>query len=400
MAEKPQLTFVKYAKGQYIIVEGKTAENFFIIRQGQAMLSKEAEIVRESDSNLLGPGDFFGVVSAMSSHSYIETVQALGDMMLVSVNRSQFEGLIQFNTPIAMKVIQQFSRRMRYLNDELTKLTLKSRVSEDETDALFKVGDFYRRKADLEKAIYAYRTYVTKYPTGKFARASLDNLKALAPNMPPPPAMKPGFARVYNKDAIIFAEGEPGDELYIIQSGTVKITKILDTGEIVLAVLKAGDMFGEMALLESKPRSANAIATGACVLMVIKIANFETMAATQPQIIGKLTQTLAERIWFSYKQLVNTQIIDPLGRMYDAMYMQLEKDRAPIEPQTFHTFSFGPQELAKMVGVPDREINLYVSKLLQEKIVAVSSDKVVVNDVAELAKLSAYYRKMKRRGLS
>lgn len=75
-----QLSFVNFKRDSYIIVEGKqNADRFFIIRSGKVRLFKEVEVVEEEGGNILGPGDFFGVVSTMSSHSQIETAQALTD---------------------------------------------------------------------------------------------------------------------------------------------------------------------------------------------------------------------------------------------------------------------------------------------------------------------------------
>ena len=90
------------------------------------------------------------------------------------------------------------------------------------------------------------------------ASGFLETLKAF--NEAPFEAGSDDFLRTYNKNKIIFADGELGESLYIIQKGTVKITKILNGNEIILAILKHGDIFGEMALLENKPRSASAIA--------------------------------------------------------------------------------------------------------------------------------------------
>jgi len=117
---------------------------------------------------------------------------------------------------------------------------------------------------------------------------------------------------------MIFSENEPGTELYIIQRGVVKISKIVEDNEVLLALLKPGDIFGEMALLENKPRSASAIASEDVSVMVVTKSNFERMVQTQPQLITKLTTKLAERLWLIYKQLANTLIQDPLGRLYDA----------------------------------------------------------------------------------
>ena len=58
--------------------------------------------------------------------------------------------------------------------------------------------------------------------------------------------------RYYPKDTMIFSECQSGQDMFIIQDGQVKISKVVDGNEVVLAVLKKGDFFGEMALLENK----------------------------------------------------------------------------------------------------------------------------------------------------
>ena len=131
MANPLQLSIVKFNKNSYIIVEGKQdATCFYIIRGGKVGLSKEVAIVEEEGGSILGPGDFFGVVSTMSSHSHIETAQALTDVSLIAVRRDQYDLLIEKNAPVAMKIIQGFSRRMRYLDEAVTRLTFKSTATE------------------------------------------------------------------------------------------------------------------------------------------------------------------------------------------------------------------------------------------------------------------------------
>jgi CRP-like cAMP-binding protein len=195
---------------------------------------------------------------------------------------------------------------------------------------------------------------------------------------------------------MLFAEGEPGEELFIIQRGSVTIAKIVDNNEVLLAVLKAGDIFGEMALLEAKPRVANAVAYEECQVMAVNRANFEHMIKNQPQLIARLTTLLAERIWFIYKQLANTLITDPLGRMYDALLIQLEKNRIPLESNTPYTFDFGPKELASMVGLPQKDANLLFRKMLENKKILIGGDKIYTTSVQEIIKQTEFYRKMQK----
>jgi len=392
-----QLAFVNYKKDSYIVVEGKpNADRFFIIREGKVRLSKDVEVVEEEGGSILGPGDFFGVVSTMSSHSHIETAMAITDVTLISVMKEQYGQLIQNNTPVAMKIILQFSKRMRYLDEALTRLTLKSTAEED-VSHLYNVAEYYTRQSQYNQAFYAYHRYLKYCPQGENVPKARQLLAKVAPYAKDVKLdfKSDEFNRIYPKNNMIFSEGEPGEELFIIQSGSVKIAKIVDNNEVLLAVLKNGDIFGEMALLESKLRAACAVAYEECHVMAVNRANFQRMVSTQPQIVARLTTLLAERIWFIYKQLANTQIGDPVGRMYDALLIQLEKKRIPMTPSTY-LFDFGPKELVNMVGLTQSDGGMAFRKLTENKKIQVLNDKIHSTDVTDVFKQTEYYRKMER----
>jgi CRP/FNR family transcriptional regulator, cyclic AMP receptor protein len=79
-----------------------------------------------------------------------------------------------------------------------------------------------------------------------------------------------GVEETYPRGAPVFAEGTPGDKLYVILSGSVRISRqVPGMGEEALAILKTGDYFGEMALIDDFPRSADAIAHESCRLLVL-----------------------------------------------------------------------------------------------------------------------------------
>lgn len=394
-----QLAMVNFKKGAYIIVEGKqNADYFFIIREGKVRVSKEAEVVEEEGGNVLSPGDFFGVVSTMSSHSHIETAQAMSDLSLISVHRDQYGLLIEKNTPVAMKIIQGFSRKMRYLDEALTRLTLKSSAKEDDPSHLFKVAEYYARQSQYNQAYYAYYQFIKYCPEDPNIKVSKERMAKIKPYAKAVylENSEEEFNRVYPKNTMIFSESQPGQELYIIQKGSVKITKIVNNNEVLLAVLKPGDIFGEMSLLENKPRSASAIAFEDATLLAVNKANFQGMVTKQPQIITKLTQLLAERIWFIYKQLANTQLSDPLGRLYDALLIHLEKNRVPITANEAYTFDFGPKELINMVGLSSQDGNAVIKQLFDNKRFKLIDNKIHTTDLDEIEKQAKYYRKMEK----
>jgi CRP-like cAMP-binding protein len=382
----------------YIIVEGKqNADRFYIIQRGNVRISKEVEVVEEERGNMLGPGDFFGVVATMSSHSHIETARAVTDVVAISVHKDQYGELIQKNTPVAMKIILQFSKRLRYLDEALSRLTLKN-TAEADISHLFDVGEYYLRQSQYNQAFYAYSQYLKYCPGGANMGKTIKRMKTIA--MYVKGTLKEWKSdesnRKFQKDSMIFAEGEPGNELFIIQKGSVTISKIVDNKEVLLAILKPGDIFGEMALLEAKPRAASAVAYEECMLLAINRANFEQMISTQPQLVSRLTTLLADRIWLIYKHLANTQLSDPLGRMYDTLHIQLEKNRVSLVKDGHYNFDFGPRELANMVGVTPAEANLLLRKMMANGRIRLEKGKLQTTSVQEIVRHTEFYKKMQR----
>ena len=395
-----QLSFVNFKRGSYILIEGKSdTDRFYIIQSGQVQIAKQKEVVAEEEGNLLGPGDFLGVVACMAHHSQIETAVAVTDVVLIAVHYAQFPELIEKNTPIAMKIIYSFSRKMRYLDEALTRITLKRNIETD-ISHLFTIGEYYLRISKFELALYAYYHYLKEKPDGQYAETARKRFMAIKSTgvKAPIEMLEPDtkqMVRVYNRESMVFCECQSGAELYIIQKGRVKISKIVDNSEVLLAVLREGDMFGEMALLENKPRSATAItAAEECQLLAVNRQNFNQMVTTQPQLIARLTTTLADRIWAMYKQLANTLIPVPIEKMYDMLSIQLEKLRIQPGAGKQHTFLFGPPELAKMCSIPKEQVAQAIAEFLMTPIVRSTDDSIIITDTLELSKQTAYFKKM------
>lgn len=391
-----QLTMMQFKKDSYISVEGKQVANrFYIIKEGQVQISKESEVVEEDTGNILYPGDFFGVVSCMSNHSHIESAKALKDVTVICVYRDQFGLLIQKYSPIAMKIIRSFSQKLRYFDSAIARLSFKSDVGEN-PKYLFNIGEYYLKKNQLNHAFYAFKRYLQYCPDGENSAQAQQNVLALQSrvNAEQFAQEQKGFNRSYRDNNMLFLEHEPGDELYIIQKGKIKITKIVDNNEVLLAVLKPGDIFGEMAILENKPRSATAISFGESELLAVSKGNFAAMVRTNPQLGTKLITLLSERIWKAYRQLSNIIISDPLGRIYDMLLTVVEENRFSIQRGARYTFDFGTDELIKMVGLPADEGNLLIDKFFENNKFHLEDGKIVVTDLEELVKQVEFYKKM------
>jgi CRP-like cAMP-binding protein len=392
MAEQLQLDYINFKKSAYLIVDGnQQADRFFIITAGNVRVSKESmALVKERD--VLGPGDFFGVISTMSSHGHIESVLALTDVSVISVQKKQYGDFIRNNNSFAMKIIMQFSKQMRYLDEALTVRTLKQKTNED-VSHLLDVAEYYAQRQQYNQAYFVYQQYLKYSPNGDKVNLAKDRLMEIGfkVNISKLEYRSQGGNRIYPQNTMFFSETEPGDELFIIRKGSVKITKIIEQSEVLLAVLKEGDIFGEMALLESKPRTASAVAYEDCEVTVVSRENFKRLVVESPDIITRITIMLAERIWLIYKQLTSTLLTDPVGRMYDALSIQLEKNRVDPETTGDYMFDFGPKELSNMVGLSLAEGVETFNKMLEEKTIRIVDNKIVCQSVAGIFKTSTFH---------
>jgi CRP-like cAMP-binding protein len=388
---------VKLQSKAVLFSEGSVADRFYIIREGKVQVSHTVPGSKAPVSNSYGPGDFLGEMSAMSAHSYIETAAAEAESLLLCIKRDQFPVFIQGNVSIALKIVTQFSKRIRSLNESLAhQVTTKESAEDYEPSFLYVQGDYYARQDDWNAAYFMWNQYLKYYPKGILASSARKEIQKIGDKVKKQHESKPtDFVRTYKKDEFLFAESEAGGEMYVIQKGTVKVTKIVDEKELLLAILKSGDIIGEMAILEQKPRSANAVAGDDTEVFTIDKANFAAMVSKQPQIVTKLTASLAERIWFLHKQLMNRQIADPVERIYNMLATQLERHRVAPSIRGY-VYDFGFVDLVNMIGLDIKEANQAIHTVLGEKLVSDAKGLISISSIAELFRRNEIYWKLQR----
>ena len=399
MAGQFQPVAVKFTRDSYIFVEGKpNADRFYIIREGKVRIFREADL-EKPEGNIAGAGEMFGVVSAMASHGYIESAIAMTDVTLLAVEKKQYGDLIRKSPPVAINTVRQFSQRMRHLDETLSRRALKSAASNSPSH-LFQIGEFYESVGKSSQALYSYQQYLAYCPNAE----NTDQVKKRIAKMESrATVVRPTYSpdtmvQTYPKDCLLFAEGESGHNLYIIQKGSVKITKIVNNQEVVLAVLNKGDIFGEMAMLEDKPRAATAEIYEDTTLLAVNRANFTNLINDQPDMVVRMTTLMSERIWLLYRQLANTLIENPVGRIYDALLIQLEKDRLDLSSNMPYLCNFGFKELAGMAGISEMESNGLYKRISAAKKISLNNNKVFVSNVADVFKEAEYYRRAQEMG--
>ena len=191
------------------------------------------------------------------------------------------------------------------------------------------------------------------------------------------------FKVKYPKKKIVFIENEEGNKLYIILKGSVKVTKISESGEeIILAILHKGDFFGDMSLLDGKPRSATVISIEDSELMLINRNNFKKVIEKYPTIAFKLLNELTSRLRKADELIGNLAFMDVTGRIAGIL-LQLAKEHGQqtddgilIKSRPTH------QAIANMVGA-SRETVTRVFKQLEDKKYIIMSGKNVTICVKE-----------------
>ena len=298
------------------------------------------------------------------------------------------------NISVFLKIIRTFANRMRIVNEKLMEQT-QSTTSRDDYEQLYNVGYYFDTQQQYNIAFFAYYQYVKMQKTGENAQKALKRIAVLKPKVNAP-YIEPSqdLLRKYPRGSMIFSEAQNGPDMFIIKAGSIKISKVVDGTEITLAMLKPGDMFGEMALLERKPRSANAIATEDCVLMSINMQNFNQMVSTQAQMVDRLTTTLSERLWSMQRQLANTLLqANPVAQMTDMLALQLEKMRINVGKGSQFMSSFTPEDIATMCGISKNNQAQCLSKFCMSQVIKLEKGKILIPDTLELIKQAEFYRK-------
>ena len=128
-----------------------------------------------------------------------------------------------------------------------------------------------------------------------------------------------GRRMLYRENERIFSEGQPGKEMYVVESGSIRIFLTTQSRELTLTVLKRGDFFGEMALLEDLPRSASAAAIERTRLIAIGKTDFKFLIQEHPDIAMKVLGRFSSRLRDA-DNLINLLLLgDVTGHVINAL---------------------------------------------------------------------------------
>ena len=171
----------------------------------------------------------------------------------------------------------------------------------------------------------------------------------------------------YGKDNIIFFEEDTGSSLFIINKGRVKISRISNEGkEVILAILKEGDFFGEMSMISGEKRSANVTSIEKSELLILRAEDFFNILNRYPEIAILLLKELAKRLRMADTQIKSLSLLDAVSRVASALIQLFESNSTLKRGKMVIEKLPSQQDLANIAGTSretvSRAINLFIKE--------------------------------------
>ncbi len=195
--------------------------------------------------------------------------------------------------------------------------------------------------------------------------------------------------RTYRKGQIILHEGEPGDSLFIILSGRVRIYTLSPEGhELSVWICDPGDFFGEMALLSGEPRSASAEAMQRTQVLVLHRHAFHHHLLSNPAAAIRIIETLSQRLrrtTESAEELVSLNVPQRIARKLIELaerYGVVQEDGVMID------LDLSQEAIASMVGTTRESANRALSRLRDQDVVEIERVRIRVVSPEKLESLA------------
>lgn len=190
--------------------------------------------------------------------------------------------------------------------------------------------------------------------------------------------------RAYPKNSVIVFEDDPGDALFVVKSGQVKVVLIGEDGrEVILSVLGAGDFFGEMSLIDDQPRSAHVIAMEETNLLVLRRDDFRRRVEANPAVAWALLSELALRLRRADAKIHGLALLDVPGRIARLLLDFAQEGQSPtIEKPLTH------QTIAQMIGASRETVSRTIRDFQNKGFIRVERRRISVANRVALKQLA------------
>src|SRR5258707_1158854 len=188
--------------------------------------------------------------------------------------------------------------------------------------------------------------------------------------------------RAYPKGSVILFQDDPGDSLFILRTGRVKVVLIGEDGrEVILGVLEPGAHFGELALIDDQPRSAHVIAMEDAQLLILRREDFRRRVDANPSVAWALLQELSHRLRRADEKIGGLGLLDVPGRIARLLVDLAEESGGPaIDKVLTH------QTIAQMIGASRETVSRSMKEFQESGLIRVERRRIAIADKEALEK--------------
>ncbi len=397
---------MQYTKGSIIYFEGDHDERIFIMQQGAVLLTSTDIESGQPVAEQVKSGEFFGVKSALGHFRREETATALVPTVAVTLTIQEFEILFSNNKALIMKMLRVFSNQLRQIHKKTE--SILNNIQEDQQSGMLAVAKSFYDEEQYRSACDVYMKFMKRYSNSpqipevqkiyNDAKLHADKLAATNRNavidyeddsgnaslkLFSLPAFE-RFAKTYEPGEVIIAEYEPGDSFYLIQSGRVQLVKCVNGSKKNLDVLKPGEFFGEMAILDNSARSATCMAAGKVKCLEFNKENFELLITGNPQMALLLLKLFCKRIYDQKRRFKILVIKDLQARIADVFMLLDEMNPVMNEAEKQRRFNVTISDVAHWAGLNADVTRDEINKFVERRKIEVYENYMIVLNINDM----------------
>ncbi|MBN2403396.1 MAG: cyclic nucleotide-binding domain-containing protein [Spirochaetes bacterium] len=395
-----EIKTIQFVQGSAIQVENTPNEGYFYILKTGTLSIQSDVIFYSKHFNRYQAGDTFGLVSGLTRNPSRYTLIADEDCEIIRIPINLLGKYLRDNKNICLKIISLHSNQLRMLNSYLVK-KYTGQQDTDNPQKLFEDGKYYADSGKADVAAYCFSKYIKwAEQSPHLNQTTIEQAKNFIKKINPDYKERGHDSNNmhFKTGEVVFIENEPADYFYVIENGAVKISKLVGSEEFILCILREGEIFGEMSILNNKARNASAIVFQDSDILKLSVDTF--MDSVGDKLLLKIFESISRRIWYAHQRISMLGMDDPNGMLY--AYLQIlisdinSKNKSWDSDQKEYIFAFSLYDLKKMVQTADIS-DESIRDFLSDKNIDISNHIIRVVDRKKIDIKVAHYKSRHRK---
>src|SRR5436309_4084685 len=189
--------------------------------------------------------------------------------------------------------------------------------------------------------------------------------------------------RTHPRGSLILTQGDPGEALFLIRSGQVKVSVLSEDGrEVILSVLGSGSFFGEMALVDDEPRSAHVIAMEDTSVLQLRREDFRSRLRSSPELSIALLRELSRRLRRADDTITSLMLLDVNGRVAHLLLKLAREEGGDAGARITRRLTHA--SIGQMVGASRETVSRTMRTLVVRNVIAVERREIRLLDLPAL----------------